>query len=262
MTDRNLVSSFALSSVIHVAILPVAAILMMNAKPILPPIDVSLVDVPRVEKKEPVAPPEPKKIEKVKKIEPPKLIQKTEIPKAEPKPLPVAPPLPPAPMPAAAGPDKGSIASKEPPGKAAGAEAGAGGLFGGGDVAVVPGAGVAAGGGGTANAGLGRGEKGDGSGRGGGESITQTARPLGGYQVKPRYPESARRVHAQGVTLLKVRVLENGRVGEIKVERSAGHRDLDLAASEAVKQWLFEPALRGKDPVAVWVSLPISFELH
>jgi protein TonB len=80
--------------------------------------------------------------------------------------------------------------------------------------------------------------------------------------VKPRYPESARRVHAQGVTLLKVRVLENGRVGEIKVEKSAGHRDLDRAASEAVKQWLFEPALRGKDPVAVWVSLPVSFELH
>jgi protein TonB len=79
--------------------------------------------------------------------------------------------------------------------------------------------------------------------------------------LKPRYPESARRAGVQGTTLLKLQVLENGRVGQVLVEQSAGHRDLDNAAAEAVKQWLFEPARMGKDPVAVWVLLPVQFEL-
>ena len=66
----------------------------------------------------------------------------------------------------------------------------------------------------------------------------------------------------QGVTLLRVRVLENGRVSDVIVEHSAGFRDLDLSAMDAVKKWLFEPARRGKEAVAVWVMLPVKFELH
>ena len=56
--------------------------------------------------------------------------------------------------------------------------------------------------------------------------------------------------------------LENGRVGEVLVEKSAGYQDLDFSAAEAVKKWLFEPARRGKEPVQVWVLLPVKFELH
>jgi protein TonB len=59
-----------------------------------------------------------------------------------------------------------------------------------------------------------------------------------------------------------VRVLENGRVSEVVVEQSAGFRDLDTAAVDAVKKWLFEPARRGKEAVPVWVMLPVRFELH
>ena len=61
---------------------------------------------------------------------------------------------------------------------------------------------------------------------------------------------------------MRVRVLENGSVGDIQVAKSAGHRDLDVSAMDAVKQWRFEPALRGKDPVAVWATVPVNFELH
>ncbi len=50
----------------------------------------------------------------------------------------------------------------------------------------------------------------------------------------------------QGVTTLRVRVLENGRVGEVIVDQSAGFRDLDIAAMDAVKKWLFEPARQGQ----------------
>ena len=143
--------------------------------------------------------------------------------------------------------------------EAEGSAAGAGSLFGSGDVGVVGGSGVEGGGGGKGTAGLGRGAQGDGT---GGEALSGLARPLGGYQVKPRYPESARRAGVQGVTTLRVRVLENGRVGDVIVDQSAGFRDLDLAAMDAVKKWLFEPARHGKNPVAVWVLLPVKFELH
>jgi protein TonB len=97
---------------------------------------------------------------------------------------------------------------------------------------------------------------------GSGESLSGFTRPLSGYQVKPRYPESARRARAQGTTVLKLRVLENGRVGEIQIEKSAGHRELDVAAAEAVKKWVFEPARDGKTNVAVWVLVPVKFELQ
>jgi TonB family protein len=175
------------------------------------------------------------------------------------KELPQLATLPEDPGKAKAGWNVGSKAAE-----AEGSAAGAGNLFGKGDVGEVGGPGVAGGGGGKGTSGRGRGAKGDGTGGGigSGEALSGLARPLGGYQVKPRYPESARRAGAQGVTTLRVRVLENGRVGEVVIDQSAGFRDLDFAAVEAVKKWLFEPARRGKEAVSVWVLLRVKFELH
>jgi protein TonB len=93
------------------------------------------------------------------------------------------------------------------------------------------------------------------------ESITRTARPQGGYQVRPAYPSAPRRLGIQGTTLLRVHVLADGRIGDVQVERSAGHPDLDQAAQEAVRRWRFEPARRGEGPVAMWVLLPFEFRL-
>src|SRR5262249_45421698 len=92
--------------------------------------------------------------------------------------------------------------------------------------------------------------------------ITRWAHPQGGYQVHPTYPASARRMGIQGTVQLKVQVLANGRVGEIIVESSAGHDDLDQAAADAVRKWRFEPARRGSEPVATWVLLPVQFQLR
>jgi periplasmic protein TonB len=94
------------------------------------------------------------------------------------------------------------------------------------------------------------------------DGITRWARPQGGYQVYPDYPATARRSRIQGTTRLRVQVLADGRVGEILVEISAGHPDLDHAAIDAVRQWRFEPARRGAEPVASWVLLPVEFHLQ
>ena len=93
-------------------------------------------------------------------------------------------------------------------------------------------------------------------------SITRSARPQGGYQVRPSYPSSALRQGIQGTTLLKVHVLIDGRVGDVLVQQTAGHPDLDQAAVEAVRRWRFEPARRGNDPVAMWVLLPVEFQIR
>jgi protein TonB len=93
------------------------------------------------------------------------------------------------------------------------------------------------------------------------ESVTRTARPQGGYQVRPAYPSAPRRLGIQGTTLLRVHVLADGRIGDVQVERSAGHPDLDQAAQEAVRRWRFEPARRGEEPIAMWVLLPFEFRL-
>jgi len=96
--------------------------------------------------------------------------------------------------------------------------------------------------------------------RGTGE-VTAMAHPRGGYQVRPSYPSSARRLGIEGTTLLRVFVATDGRVGDVIVQESAGHADLDRAAADAVKRWRFEPARRGADPVAIWVLLPVEFRL-
>jgi protein TonB len=281
MNERWLLPSFTASSLIHLGLIPIAAFIL-HAKPIKPvTVPIELIDVPRAEQPKkievappPPPPPAPKPKPKPQNVTAPKLLSKpvfessplppTGNTKEEIKEKPREEPQPLAALPEKTGAVQGGWNSGAKAAEAEGSAAGAGNLFGKGDVGVVGGSGVLGGGGGTGTSGLGRGAKGDGTGggTGSGEALSGLARPLGGYQTKPRYPESARRAGAQGVTTLRVRVLENGRVGEVLVEQSAGFRDLDLAAMEAVKKWLFEPAKRGKDPVSVWVMLPVKFELH
>jgi protein TonB len=92
--------------------------------------------------------------------------------------------------------------------------------------------------------------------------ITHAARPTGGYQVRPIYPPAARRALAEGTTLLRVHVLTDGSIGEVRVERSAGHGALDEAAAAAVSKWHFEPARNGSDTVAMWVVIPVEFRIQ
>jgi protein TonB len=93
-------------------------------------------------------------------------------------------------------------------------------------------------------------------------ALTRTAIPRGGYQVTPSYPQTARRLGIEGTTLLSVFVDSRGRVADVVVKQSAGHPDLDRAATNAVRRWRFEPARRGAEPVAMWVELPVEFNLR
>ena len=222
-----------------------------------PPVPIELVRIER-----PVPPPEvtrPKivKAPLTKPMLPPPMTAPSPVSSEPPSLLDDAPRTEkPAPLPDPIAPDRRFLASAAPSVSAAsnGVPAGAGALFATGDLPV-------------AGRGSSGGRGGDGTGQtmastGSGAGLTEFARPLGGYQTTPRYPESARRQGVEGVTTLRFIVLANGHVGQIAVSHSAGHVDLDRAAMEAVRTWRFEPARRGKEAVAVWVTLPVRFALH
>lgn len=88
------------------------------------------------------------------------------------------------------------------------------------------------------------------------------AYPRYAENTKPLYPREAKKKGYEGEVLLRVEVLSNGRVGEIEVKRSSGHEALDRSAMTAVKQWKFIPARKGETPVAVWVNIPVAFQLR
>ncbi|NIP31509.1 MAG: TonB family protein [Candidatus Dadabacteria bacterium] len=83
------------------------------------------------------------------------------------------------------------------------------------------------------------------------------------YKVnpKPYYPIIAQRRGYEGEVYLKVYVLDNGQVGELKLEKPSGYTVLDRSAVEAVKSWVFIPGMKNGIPVASWVTIPIIFQL-
>ena len=75
----------------------------------------------------------------------------------------------------------------------------------------------------------------------------------------PRYPRSAQRRRESGTVLLRVHVGPDGGVDGVDLLQSSQSRDLDRAASDAVRRWRFRPAMRDGRPVAGAVMVPITF---
>lgn len=79
--------------------------------------------------------------------------------------------------------------------------------------------------------------------------------------VPPAYPEKARLAGIEGKVLLKVRVLYDGTISEVRVLKSSGRADFDQAALDCVKHWEFRPAMQSGIRVDVWISIPVNFEI-
>jgi protein TonB len=79
-------------------------------------------------------------------------------------------------------------------------------------------------------------------------------------KVNPVYPEMAREANVDGTVMIQALVGKDGKVHDVRVVKSIPL--LDKAADEAVRQWIFKPALANNKPVAVWVGVPVRFSLH
>jgi TonB family protein len=86
--------------------------------------------------------------------------------------------------------------------------------------------------------------------------------PRYGDNARPAYPPLARLRGYQGLVVLFVEVLADGRVSQVGIRRSAGHEILDRAALEAVRSWRFEPGRKEGRTVAMSVEVPVRFVLN
>lgn len=78
---------------------------------------------------------------------------------------------------------------------------------------------------------------------------------------KPPYPRLAIRQQIEGTVILVVRVLPDGRPGEVRIDQSSGNSLLDDSAVKTVKSWRFVPARQGGVAVSAEVRVPIVFSL-
>jgi TonB family protein len=81
------------------------------------------------------------------------------------------------------------------------------------------------------------------------------------YQPDPEYSEEARKAKYQGTVVLYVVVGPDGKTRDVRIQRSLG-LGLDEKAIEAVSHWRFDPALKDGHPVAVAVSIEVTFRLY
>ncbi len=79
---------------------------------------------------------------------------------------------------------------------------------------------------------------------------------------EPPYPASEIRAGHAGTVLLSIYVLENGRVGDVKLDQSSGYAKLDDAALREARRWRLQPGMRDGVPVAMWKQIPITFQLQ
>ena len=89
----------------------------------------------------------------------------------------------------------------------------------------------------------------------------KTAAPLYKENPRPEYPRLARRRGYQGTVMLDVLVDQDGRVSDLKIAESSGYSILDKKAVSSVKKWIFQPGKKGDHNIAMWVKVPIRFEL-
>jgi TonB family protein len=82
-------------------------------------------------------------------------------------------------------------------------------------------------------------------------------------EVKPQYTADAMRAKVQGTVLLECVVLADGTVGRVDVVKSLDPTfGLDQEAVKAAKQWRFQPGTRFGEPVAVLVTIELTFTLR
>jgi protein TonB len=75
------------------------------------------------------------------------------------------------------------------------------------------------------------------------------------------YPAAAKQARASGTVQVRAVVETDGRVREVRVDRSSGHTSLDKAATEAMRGALFKPYMHNGIARAAIVMVPMEFGL-
>jgi protein TonB len=108
---------------------------------------------------------------------------------------------------------------------------------------------------------------GDGSRKGVGGDVYRVGNgvtpPIAVRQVRPQYTTIAMTARVAGSVLVECVVLPDGTVGELRIVRSLDARyGLDEEAIKAARQWRFRPATLNGEPVAVRITIELSFSIY
>ena len=76
------------------------------------------------------------------------------------------------------------------------------------------------------------------------------------------YPSRLLDAGIGGAVLVWAYVDEEGRVGQVRVAETSGHDSLDAAALKVVDRIRFAPAINRDARVAVWIQLPLEFDVR
>ncbi len=90
-------------------------------------------------------------------------------------------------------------------------------------------------------------------------TVTQAPQPL--ERHKPQYSEALRKARARGTVTARLLIDTQGTVRRVEVVKDIGHDSRELAIA-AFEKFRFRPALRGDEPVAVWITHKIRFEFQ
>jgi protein TonB len=95
------------------------------------------------------------------------------------------------------------------------------------------------------------------------QEIARETSPMLIREFKPDYTKEARDAKIEGVVEMNAVVLEDGTVGDVTITKSLDQKyGLDDEAIKALKKWRFKPGTKDGKPVAVTVSVEMSFTLR
>ncbi|MCS7212587.1 MAG: energy transducer TonB [Chloroherpetonaceae bacterium] len=80
-------------------------------------------------------------------------------------------------------------------------------------------------------------------------------------QVKPVYPEIARKGGIEGRVVVRVLIDRDGKPKKAQIVKNPGIDVFDEAAIDAVMQSTYSPAIQNGRPVKCWMTIPINFRL-
>ena len=89
-------------------------------------------------------------------------------------------------------------------------------------------------------------------------STLQAGNPI--KRVAPQYPATARAANVHGLVRFNAIIGKDGTIRDLKV--ISGNPILTPAAAEAVRQWVYRPALLNGQPQEVTTQIDINFTLH
>ena len=91
------------------------------------------------------------------------------------------------------------------------------------------------------------------------EDTTGVTLPILKHRVSPGAPERSEQV--SGAVAMKVLVTSKGEVDQVVVTKGLSQA-MDQKALEAVRQWTYSPAMRDGGPVAVWMTVTVTYHFN